>query len=67
MFQTQINPPAIVQFISGYEAEILQEFEASAAANPLDLVMDYMLKQINAIDAARKEIRVANPNFLPIL
>jgi hypothetical protein len=40
MFQTQINPAAIVQYISGCEAEEVQEFKSfadPATATPMEL------------------------------
>ena len=66
MLQIQINPPAIVQYISGYEAEVIQEFEASATS-PLELVMDYMQKRMDQIDETRKSFKAQYPDLLPAI
>ncbi len=66
MFQIQINPPAIAQYISGYEAEVIQEFEASATS-PLELVMDYMQKRMDQIDETRRSFKAQYPDLLPAI
>jgi len=66
MIQIQINPPAIVQYISGYEAEVIQKFEASATS-PLELVMDYMQKRMDQIDETRRSFKAQYPDLLPAI
>ena len=64
MFQTQINPPAIVQYISGYEAEVLQEFESSSAANPMELVKAALIKRISEMREFNKRLDQQYPDLL---
>lgn len=66
MFQTKISPPSIVQYISGFEAEIVQEFEASSES-PIELVMDYMQKRIEQIDETRRKFKSQYPDLLPAI
>jgi hypothetical protein len=67
MFQIKtINPPAIIQYISGYEAEFIQEFKASATS-PLELVMDYMQKRMDKIDETRRSFKAQYPDLLPAI
>lgn len=68
MFQTQINRPAIVHYISGYQAEIVKEDRTAAIPlSSAQIFMDYIVRQIDAIDKVRMEMRQEHPNFLPRL
>jgi hypothetical protein len=55
-----------VQYISGYEAEVIQKFEASATS-PLELVMDYMQKRMDQIDETRRSFKAQYPDLLPAI
>lgn len=67
-YQTNSNRPAIVQYISGHQAEIIKEDRTVAIPlSSAQIFMDYIVKQIDAIDKARIEMRQENPNFLPRL
>lgn len=57
--------PFTVDFKKGEVSEV--ERASGVAPKPMEMVMDYIAKQIDAIDKARIEMRQENPNFLPRL
>ena len=64
--QTKTGDQIVAQYDSGYKSKAIKEFQSSSLTS-MELIMDYMLKHINTIDEARKEIRIKNPGFLPEL
>ena len=68
MYSTQTNPPAIIrEYFTEKPMQVIREFKVPYAKTSMELIMDYMLKQISAIDKAREELRKEYPNFLPSL
>jgi hypothetical protein len=62
-----MDTPAIIKsYKTNQKLQIIKEVEVSGIPeNSVQIFMDYINKQIDAIDKARLEIRKNNPNFLP--
>ncbi|MFM2200751.1 MAG: hypothetical protein RL769_806 [Pseudomonadota bacterium] len=63
-YQTNLKATEIIQYISGYQAEIKKEYDTTSFSDK-EIFLNYINKQIDAIDKARKEIRQKHPNLLP--
>lgn len=59
--------PAYYSYSESREIKVVREETSINSMTSSQIFMNYVTKQIEAIDKARVEIRQKNPNFLPHL